>query len=337
MTIGNIPKDIRRKPSQHAYILLGYLPTTRLGHIANKAARQRTVANLFHTCMAGILHPLKTAGIEGHAMASGDGVVRRIHPIFACFVADYPEQLLAVGVKFGRCPGCTVHRDDLGEFSALGDNPFRDINKILDALEALDNSNNYSDFAHTCAGLTVKPLPEPFWKGLPFTNIYQAITPDVLHQLYQGIFKHLVSWIKSAFGENEITARCRRLPPNHNVRHFLKGIGCLARISGQEHNQVSRIILGLIIDIPLPGGQSPVRLIHAVRAILDFIHLAQYPVHTTVTLQYLKDALQQFHMTTRRYLLIIEIRTTFNLPQKLHFSTHYAYIITLFGTTDKRL
>ncbi|KAJ7083906.1 hypothetical protein C8R43DRAFT_826367, partial [Mycena crocata] len=30
MTIGNIPKDIRRKPSRQAYILIGYLPTSRL-------------------------------------------------------------------------------------------------------------------------------------------------------------------------------------------------------------------------------------------------------------------------------------------------------------------
>jgi hypothetical protein len=334
MTIGNIPKDIRRKPSQHAYILLGYLPTTRLEHITNKSARRRTVGNLFHTCMAEILAPLKTAGVEGHAMESGDGVVRRIHPICACFVADYPEQVLAVGIKTGECPGCTVNRDKLGdsEFNTLDNKPFRDINKILDALNTLDVSNDYSDFARTCAHLSVKPLAEPFWKALPFTNIYRAITPDVLHQLYQGIFKHLVSWIKTAFGEDEIDARCRRLPPNHNVRHFLKGIGHLSHISGQEHNQISRIILGLIIDIPLPGGQSPVRLICAVRAILDFIHLAQYPVHTTVTLQSLKDALQRFH-DNKQIFIDLEIRTTFNLP-KLHFSTHYAYIITLFGTTD---
>jgi hypothetical protein len=332
MTIGNIPKDIRRKPSQHAYVLLGYLPTTRLEHITNKAARRRTVGNLFHTCMAGILEPLKTAGIEGHAMASGDGAIRRAHPIYACFVADYPEQILAVGVKTGECPGCKVHRNDLGEFGALADSPFRDINKILDALEALDDSNDYSDFAQTCADLSVKPLAEPFWKELPFTNIYQAITPDVLHQLYQGIFKHLVSWIKIAFGEEEIDARCRRLPPNHNVRHFLNGIGCLSRVSGQEHNQISRIILGIIIDIPLPEGQSPVRLIRAVRAVLNFIHLAQYPVHTTVTLQSLHDSLQQFH-DNKEIFIDLEIRTTFNLP-KLHFMKHYAYLITLFGTTD---
>ncbi|KAH7906612.1 hypothetical protein BJ138DRAFT_1015943, partial [Hygrophoropsis aurantiaca] len=65
MTIGNIPKDIRRKPSRHAQILLGYLPTTRLDHITNRAARRRTLANLFHACMSRIVQPLKDVGHSG--------------------------------------------------------------------------------------------------------------------------------------------------------------------------------------------------------------------------------------------------------------------------------
>src|SRR5205085_7148242 len=36
ITIGNIPKNIRQKLSQHAYMLLAYLPATKLEHITNK-------------------------------------------------------------------------------------------------------------------------------------------------------------------------------------------------------------------------------------------------------------------------------------------------------------
>lgn len=39
ITIGNLPKEIRWKPSHQAQILLAYLPTTKLEHIKNKAAR----------------------------------------------------------------------------------------------------------------------------------------------------------------------------------------------------------------------------------------------------------------------------------------------------------
>lgn len=39
LTIGNLPKDIHSKPSQGGQILLGYLSTSKLKHIKNKAAR----------------------------------------------------------------------------------------------------------------------------------------------------------------------------------------------------------------------------------------------------------------------------------------------------------
>ncbi|KAF7342815.1 hypothetical protein MSAN_01997400 [Mycena sanguinolenta] len=50
MTIGNIPKEIRRKPSHRAYVLLGYLPTSRMKNVKNKSARRRILANVFHAC-----------------------------------------------------------------------------------------------------------------------------------------------------------------------------------------------------------------------------------------------------------------------------------------------
>ena len=48
ITIGNIPKEIRRKPSCHAHLLIGYIPVTKLGGITGKAARRRALANIFH-------------------------------------------------------------------------------------------------------------------------------------------------------------------------------------------------------------------------------------------------------------------------------------------------
>jgi hypothetical protein len=74
MTIGNIPKGIRRKPSRHSHILLAYLPTASLGHIANKAARRRTLANLYHSCMRKVTKPLQRTGITGIQMSQGNGV-----------------------------------------------------------------------------------------------------------------------------------------------------------------------------------------------------------------------------------------------------------------------
>ena len=76
LTIGNIPKEIRRKPSKRAYVLLAYLPTTQLENVTNKAARHRQISNLYHACMGKILQPLQDAGLSGIFMTSGDGLTR---------------------------------------------------------------------------------------------------------------------------------------------------------------------------------------------------------------------------------------------------------------------
>ena len=105
LTISNILKAIRHKPSCHTQVLLGYLPTSRLQHITNLASHHRTFTNLFHTCVGHIMEPLQTSGLEGTAMTSGDGDTCHCHHIFVTFMGDYPEQVLVTGVKTGECPG----------------------------------------------------------------------------------------------------------------------------------------------------------------------------------------------------------------------------------------
>ncbi|KAG1844739.1 hypothetical protein C8R48DRAFT_617813 [Suillus tomentosus] len=328
MTIGNLPKEIRRQPSRNAQILVGYLPTTKLEHITNKAARRRCLANLFHACVRHIVEPLIVPGKDGMSIASGDGVLRRGHPLLACYIGDYPEQLLVTGMKTGECPKCDIPSTELGS----KDLPFemRDLDQILHALALVDEDP--TQFTKACRDAGIKPLYHPFWEGLPHCNIYNAITPDVLHQIYQGLVKHLISWIKSAYGEAEIDARCKRLPPNHNIRLFMKGISVLSRVSGTEHQQICRFLLGLIIDIRLPDGASPVRLIRAVRGLLDFLYLAQYPCHSDLTLELLSGALNRFH-DNKSIFVDLGIRSSFNLP-KLHSFRHYVTMIRMFGTTD---
>jgi len=119
LTIGNIPKDIRRKPSHHAQILIGYIPVTKLELISNKAARRRGLANLFHLCMGHVLASIRSCGETGTMMMSGDGVWRRCHPILAIFVGDYPEQALVTCTYNGQCPKCTVPPGKLGKFETF--------------------------------------------------------------------------------------------------------------------------------------------------------------------------------------------------------------------------
>ncbi|KAI0667134.1 hypothetical protein C8Q78DRAFT_1070858 [Trametes maxima] len=316
LTIGNLPKSIRQKPGRHGQILLAYLPTSRLDHITNKAARRRAAANLFHACMTRLLAPLKSAGVDGIIMKSGDGVARRCHPILAAYC-------LVTCTYTGDCPVCECPHPDLESYPTP--HPYRDFEASLRAVKALGTA----EWKQLCDEVNIKPVQHPFWEDLPYVDIFQSTTVDVLHQLYQSVFKHLVSWLKAACGSSEIDAR-------------VAWISNMSRVTGAEHRQISRFLLGIIIDmdvdgvgiyINVPGGrEASAHLVRATRALLDFVHMAQYPIHSSETLSALESALRTFH-DNRDIFVTLGIRTAFNIP-KFHSLEHYVRCIKLFGTTD---
>lgn len=141
------------------------------------------LANLYHSCLGRILEPLETAGKHGVRMFRGDGVPHRCHPILLCLPMDYPEQTLTTCVKNGLCPCCPIPRDEIGG----GDKyPMRDLDEALDALSKADGDDPL-EFKKACEKAGIKPVCHPFWERLPYTHIFRSITPDILHQLYQGV------------------------------------------------------------------------------------------------------------------------------------------------------
>jgi hypothetical protein len=176
------------------------------------------LANLFHASLKHILQPLENAGCTGLPMTSRAGLVYRCHPLFAVFVGDYPEQILTTICKTGDCPKCDIDHNAMGEDDESY--TLRDANVVLDALASF-NPNDPAEFTLKCKAAKVKPIANPFWKDLPYVDIFQSITPDILHQGWQGLVKYLLKWLKEVYGVAEIDAHCRRLPPNHNIHLFM--------------------------------------------------------------------------------------------------------------------
>src|SRR5258708_34875681 len=87
LMIGNIPKQIHQKLSMCTQILLGYIPTTKLSSVSNKAACHHALANLFHACVCEVLGPLTSYSKSGLEMSRGIEICCQCNLIGAIYFA----------------------------------------------------------------------------------------------------------------------------------------------------------------------------------------------------------------------------------------------------------
>ena len=92
----------------------------------------------------------------------------------------------------------------------------------------LADEENIHAFHLVCQQAGLKPIFHPFWAALPFSDIFVSITPDILHQLLQGMMKHLIKWLIKIYSVAAIDAQCKAMPPCYNTMLFTKGIATLS-------------------------------------------------------------------------------------------------------------
>ena len=318
LSIGNLSKQVRREPSRHGAVLLGYLPVSKFASFEdNSIAGYR----LFHYCMKQLLQPLVNAGQNGVDMVCADGCIRRVFPILAAYIGDHPEQCLVACCAENRCPKCLVHANQRGTNTQF---TLRNQQRTKQTLHAQAAAQYPPEFI--AEGL--RPVFSPFWADLPHTDIFICIASDILHQLHQGLFKdHLKKWCGAIVDSVDFDARFRAMPIFPGVRHFKDGISKIKQWTGPDHKQLQRVYIGGLV-----GMATERRVLHAACSLIDFIYLAQYQSHTDETLNGLKQALDNFH-GAKDVFIELGLREHFNIP-KLHSLLHYVDTIKNLGSLD---
>ncbi|KAG8771009.1 hypothetical protein FRC12_003914 [Ceratobasidium sp. 428] len=326
LTIGNISKDIRRCPSERATLLLGYLPVSNLGHISNERERSEARWQLFHAGLESILEPLKTFSRTGFTVMCADGGVRRVFPILAAYIADFPEQALITCVRESCCPVCWIPHNEGGDMSVRY--PLRDRCRTLDALD--DHWNGYS---RTIKTLGIRPT-HPFWADLPYVDISTCMAPDLLHQLDRGVFgDHMIKWTTILLTANEMDRRVKGMPRFQKLRHFAQGTSVISQWTGKEAKALGRTFLTIV------AGHEDPKLVKAARSMSDFMARAHKHEVTDSDLAAMKEDILDFNRAksvfvddTVKDLLPSEDR--FNDIPKIHGLTHYPYLISELGAPE---
>ncbi|KAG8720797.1 hypothetical protein FRC08_018133 [Ceratobasidium sp. 394] len=318
---GNFDKPVRRK--EGGMVLLGLLPVEPFEDVKDDNERRCLKAELVHRAMEKMLEPLKQASEEGIEMWCPDGRLRRVYPRVAAYMADWPEQNLHSCTSEGSCPVCSVAWADRGNEEP---GPLREREETLNAIRAY--------FAYRDVGelrqLNLRPV-WPWWGDLPHVNLASCFTPDLLHQLYQGVFKsHLVRWLKHLVGVDKIDERFAAMPQAEGMRHFVKGITSVQQWTGRESKEMVSQILPIVIGELTPEESR------LVRSVIDFVFRAHASSMTDRDIEELERDLAVFHEF--KQLLVVkgfyQSEKRFNRIPKIHMLSHYARSIRELGTPD---
>ncbi|KAG9080488.1 hypothetical protein FRC06_006521 [Ceratobasidium sp. 370] len=323
MSLGNIDSKIRRQPSERATLLIGFIPVSNLSNISDADKKSQCGWQLFHSCMESILEPLKELSRTGLDVLCADGGLRRVFPILAAYIADFPEQATIACVRESRCPICWVPANERGDLSKRY--PLRDRQRTLDALE--DHWNGYS---RTINVLGIRPT-RPFWANLPYVDVSTCLTPDALHQLDKGVFgDHIVKWCTALLGANEMNDRTKGMPRFQKLRHFARGITVISQWTGKEAKALASTFLSIVA-----GFEKP-KVVTAVRSIVDFMYRAHKLEISEDDLAMMEEDLLEFNKVKNVFIDpkikdLPKSEEHFNCIPKIHMLSHYTYLIRQLG------
>ncbi|KZT53152.1 hypothetical protein CALCODRAFT_440526, partial [Calocera cornea HHB12733] len=321
LSLANIHKGVCRKPTERAMVLLGYLPASKLQVELSDAERSIRQHEVFHHCISTLLQPMHQATQDGVLIVCGDGLQRRIHPVLVSYIADHPEQCMIVTCRQNRCPRCTIEPEERGA-PIVGST--RD---PLSILRIAANSHDERSFRKQMKSLGLLPIARPFWSDLLISNIFESMTPDLLHELHKGLFKdHLVKWTMDIVDPKLLDYRYQSLSPHHGLLAFPHGISKIEQWTGTEYKNMEKTFCAAI------AGLVPSSVQRAARGMIDFIYLSQFPQHSEHTLSLLDASWQEFH-SFKAVFRDLPSCHGFDFP-KMHKANHNTEAIRSRGTLD---
>ena len=329
LTIGNIRSDVRMKANSHAWSLVAFMPIPKFK--AHPDYQTILQARVWHKCMDIICANLKISAHMGEYMPDPVGDLRYCFTPLVAYTADLPEQQMIAGVAQSSSPVTLARTSQFGDGIPY---PPRDALHTLQQLFEIAQQVNVWDvaeFLKRCKERGLLGVHLPFWRNWMLSDPSIFLVPELLHTCHKFFFDHLFKWCKEVIGALELDARYKSMHKRVGIRHFASGVCHVQKMTGREHRDIQRTIVAVI------AGAAPVGFVRAIRALVNFIYLAQNPVQTQASIEKLKATLNDFH-ANKHFVTEVEARRTktgvksdFNIP-KLELFQSFASAIENVGS-----
>ena len=303
LTVGNIRSKARNCPSKMAIILIALLPVPpkfSSKKTKDRSAQRMTNDEILEGVFSLIFEPLEAITKFGKEMVCSDGSVRRCFPVLAAWIADHAENEMLHGLKRMGCAVCEAPVERLGS-DAEEVYPTRDYEKYARIAQQYFDTGD-EEFANSLSAVGIK-MDRNVFTGISRVTIPHLFKPDILHNVYLGLFKHMMQWIEDFLKKHDrqdiFDEVWKSLPPYPGFFVPRKAYREVTQWQGKEMRNLGRCILGVLASAlrrPAPAQQVPFRnAMRCVRALVDFSLMAQYQSHTPETLGYMEQYLKDFH------------------------------------------
>lgn len=289
LSLANIHAGVRMKATSHAFALAAYLPIPKFIGVAADVQAVLS-ARIYHLCLTTICENLINANRNGALISDPWGRRRICRTPLASWIADLPEQRLLACVLQSQSPISTATHHQFGDGLTHTRRTRSHTLALIDAtLRGDGDPELLLPYLKACKAVGLNGVHQPFWRSWGRADPSTFLTPDALHQWHKFFYDHPVKWIINILGAAELDQRMAAIQPRVGVRHWPKGVSNLKQLTGREHRDLEKILV-----VVAAGGVAD-KVLQALRALVEFIFLAQsllfYPEH----FHGLKEALKEFH------------------------------------------
>ena len=268
ISLADIIMDFQTKASNHAFILLAILPVPKFLHKSQKI-RGILTSCLIHECIDFVVKPLKKAAEIGIMMSDPLGWRWYCFTPLVGAIVDTPKALMYAGVSKNASPVTMAMYTQFGD--SFRHEPRTATTTIAQLMEIETTADpwDFTSYLPEAKRFRLNGVHRPFWRDWPLAEPSLFLTPEPLHHWHKMFWDHDAKWCVHKVGGTEIDFRFSILQPHTGFRHFTEGISSLKQVTGNDHRDVQRYIVGVI------AGAVPRDFLIAIWSAMDFRYRCQ--------------------------------------------------------------